>query len=68
MYISPLERYGFLRPEASGGAGIVNIYIHMAQQLSITLIAPLVRQAKVWSIPFPYHKIDLRTARPKHLA
>ena len=42
MYISPLERYGLMRPEASGGTGIVNIYVHMAKQLSISLIAPLV--------------------------
>jgi hypothetical protein len=52
MYMSPLERYGFMRPEASGGGGIVNIYVHMAKQLSISLIAPLVSQAKTNLFPF----------------
>lgn len=51
MYISPLERYGFMRPEASGGAGIVNIYVHMTKQLSIILIAPLVCHAKHDTLP-----------------
>ena len=54
MYTSPLERYGFMRPEASGGAGIVNIYVHMTKQLSITLIAPLVCYTKSRYIPSPY--------------
>jgi len=68
MYISPLERYGFMRPEASGGAGIVNIYVHMAKQLSISLIVPLVSPSKDRFIPSPHHNTDLRTARPNHLA
>jgi hypothetical protein len=66
--MSPLEQYGFMRPEASGGAGIVNIYVHMAKQLSISLIAPLVSHTRVRFILFPHHNIDLRTARPNHLA
>jgi len=68
MYMSPLERYGFMRPEASGGAGIVNIYVQMAKQLSISLIAPLVSQFKNWYIPFSHHNTDLRTVRSNHLA
>ena len=51
MYISPLERYGFMRPEASGGAGIVNIYLHMIKQLSIILIAPLVCHTEIDRFP-----------------
>ena len=68
MYISPLERYGLMRPEASGGAGIVNIYVHMAKQLSIILIAPLVSHTKTQFIPFSHLNTDPRTARPNRLA
>jgi hypothetical protein len=68
MYMSPLERYGFMRPEASGGAGIINIYVDMAKQLSISLIAPLVGHPIDGLIPFLHHATDPRAARPNRLA
>ncbi|KAG8889165.1 hypothetical protein FRB98_005640 [Tulasnella sp. 332] len=42
MYLQKRDGWGFILPKAAGGNGLTAIYKHMAEQLGVTLFAPLI--------------------------